>query len=259
MQDNIKRVHHGWRPRRYLQTRITTILIATALVAVGLATYRATILNLYRQQESAARLTGLGAAVITEPTELKWLLERFNLPTAKIVEVKLQDEWLSRESMDVAITQLVPLKDLERLYLASSPVKDEHLTFLSKCSRLRRLSLSRTSISDKGMRYLARLVDLESLDIDQTLVTDAGVECLSELTSLMFLDLPIGVSDNGISKLRKLTRLKVLELSSSQVTAAGLAQLRAPLLSELRRRPDEPYFFLRPAGRIWCTWPNFLA
>ena len=90
------------------------------------------------------------------------------------------------------------------------------------------LSLARTQITDKAMGRVSDLIRLRRLDLRQTAITDAGLEKLADNPTLEQLNVAgTKVTDTSIPLLLALPALTHLWVWESQLSADGIAQLRA--------------------------------
>lgn len=70
---------------------------------------------------------------------------------------------------------------------------------------------------------------VEDLSLERTDVTDRGL-CALQVTSLTSLDLEwTGITDAALPHIKRLVRLRYVSLSNTQVTPAGIADLRRAL------------------------------
>jgi hypothetical protein len=121
-------------------------------------------------------------------------------------------------------------------------VTQVHLTYTSaaieaamapigRLTRLRVLNLRNTPLNDTDLASFKWLTSLYYLDLQSTQITDAGLVHMKGLTSLRFLSLRgTGVSDAGLVHLKGLARLEVLVVGT-QVTDAGMNELKHALPS----------------------------
>lgn len=130
------------------------------------------------------------------------------LRSAKSASLRFLELQLSGASDELA-PLVGELRLLEKLSLADCPITDDSLTHVARLTLLESLDLSGTAISDAGLPFLKGLVNLEDLDLGRTKITDAGLNRLAIL------------------------RPGDLWLYDTQVTPAGIQQLRlrCPLLN----------------------------
>ena len=134
------------------------------------------------------------------------------------------DLWIS----NIGLTHLLPLTDLEELYLAATIVDDEAISTVARFSKLRKLRLARTSVGDAALESLKNSKTLEELDLSENaIITDAGMVSLSSIASLKKLNLwRVQISDTGALALAPLTNLTWLNLDNTKLSDAGLPALK---------------------------------
>ncbi|MEX2174947.1 MAG: hypothetical protein WD872_11335 [Pirellulaceae bacterium] len=117
---------------------------------------------------------------------------------------------------------------LRNLSLGRTAVTDQGLAHLAGCKQLEWLDLSATGVTDAGLQSLAGMNELRQLFLEGTKITDAGLAIVGGLKQLEELDLSnlAGVSDRGLAALAPLKQLKKLHLSGTPITDAGLVHLR---------------------------------
>ena len=156
---------------RWFRYRLRTLLAVVTLAAVGLGAFKAYVEPFQIQRRAAARLAPLGAKIGYEPAGPAWLRalcgERHFL---NVVTVHLERRRFKPDDL----APLADLRNLERLYLANTPLTDEGLRHVATLRRLKRMSLWQTKITDAGIVHLAGLTDLEVLDIHDTRLTEAA-------------------------------------------------------------------------------------
>ena len=87
---------------------------------------------------------------------------------------------LPPDEVDLVMTQLGCLTQLEWLNLVHSPVGDVRLAGLKSLVKIEYLDLSSTRITDDGLVTLASLRNLSTLLLRRTYVTDAGTKRLKQ-------------------------------------------------------------------------------
>ncbi|HID24509.1 MAG TPA: hypothetical protein EYP14_19220 [Planctomycetaceae bacterium] len=85
-----------------------------------------------------------------------------------------------RPVRDKDLTNLIGLKNLQRLGLYQTEITDKGLKYLSGLQSLTELELSYTSITDKGLAELVKLKNLQKVYLTGTAVTDEGIKKLKE-------------------------------------------------------------------------------
>lgn len=76
---------------------------------------------------------------------------------------------------DRQLAEIVPIKELQWLYLTDTAVTDEGLRQLAGLKELTLLDLSDNAVSDSGLQHLQALTKLRTLHLEQTEVTAEGV------------------------------------------------------------------------------------
>jgi hypothetical protein len=147
-----------------------------------------------------------------------------------VFEIRLSKTAFSDEDL----AHLKVLKNLQRLFLDSTPVTDAGVESLESLTGLIELSLSHTAVKNAALIHLKWLAGLQWLSLAGTRITDAGLARLGEATGLKGLRLAeTQVSDAGLVHLAGLINLEKLDLRGTHVTDAGLEHLRN--LRRLRR------------------------
>ena len=178
-----------------------------------------------------------GLALLTEVTSLKALrLSGSNSRTSvdddgmsavaalkNLKVLSLDKLWIT----NTGIERLLPLNQLEELYLAETTIDDDALMLLAKLENLRKLRLSKNQISDSGLKHLTSLEQLVELDLSEiSLLSDEGMQHLSGLTTLQKLNLwRVPVSNSGVMQLKPLTNLEWLNLDNTRLSDDGLSAL----------------------------------
>jgi hypothetical protein len=93
------------------------------------------------------------------------------------------------------------------------------------------LLLDGCSVGDRSTAALTEARNLKGLSLARTHVTDASLKTIGRFTQLEEVDFLTGtaVTDCGLRSLAKLHHLEVVSLRDTNVTRAGLAELRAAL------------------------------
>ena len=98
--------------------------------------------------------------------------------------------------------------------LASTPISDTQISYLSNLQNLAKLELQVTQISDAGLSALGPLGGLRELNLSNTTVSDAGLPKLAVLSHLQKLRLSgTLVQGSGIEALTALGQLRELDVS----------------------------------------------
>ena len=126
-----------------------------------------------------------------------------------------------------------------------TPITDDALEVLKRIPNLQSLSLKDTGITDAGLTHLKGLSNLKKLYLHRSryydyrrarfeargLTTDIGLAQLKQLNSLQELRLDgcKQITDAGLVHLKGLRNLKELKVYHTQVTKAGIAELKKAL------------------------------
>lgn len=100
----------------------------------------------------------------------------------------LQQERIHLDSL-LSLTALQSLKQLERLNLEHTQVRDEALYPLSSFQELRYLSLKSASLADISLYYLSSIPKLTSLSVCDAVLTNYGLEMFKPPETLKLMDL----------------------------------------------------------------------
>jgi hypothetical protein len=163
------------RKRRWYQFSLRTLMIFTAIIAVGFGWLVSKIAKKRHEQALVAGIREHGGGVEYDssvPTSLRWLLggNFFN---------DVQYAWITRAD-------------------------DATLRSLAELTRLRGLHLFGDGVTDAGLANLKRLAQLQWLYVDNTRVTDAGLVNLKGMTQLQWLRLENNnLTDTGFTNLKK--------------------------------------------------------
>lgn len=132
------------------------------------------------------------------------------------------------DATDNDFAQLKLLTELHALSANGTRITDEGLRYLGDLPRLNVLNLHGTHIGDAGVAHLRNLTSLEYLHLSDTQITDAALAHLASMDQLNRLKLDhTRITDKGLRQLGKMTRPDaILDLSGTQVTDAGIAELK---------------------------------
>jgi Leucine-rich repeat (LRR) protein len=216
---------------RYLRFRLSTFLIAIALIAAWPAFY-------YSPQKRAERATkslrdsGLkvhfdyqrsserGYSYKKEPPGPTYL-------RAVVGEGFFQNaEWIQVRGKRLTTSELLPLAELPGLRMLTLPkceIGDEHLRTMRGLRQLKVLDLADNQITDAGLEHLAEMVDLNTIQLCNNPIQGPGLANLrkfSKLKMLVLMDTPL--TDEGAAEIGKLESLEILNVSRTQITDAGL-------------------------------------
>ncbi|MGD9854403.1 MAG: hypothetical protein AB7U20_05565 [Planctomycetaceae bacterium] len=125
---------------------------------------------------------------------------------------------------DELFQHLGQIEGLIELKLASPEVTDDTLAKLPELKTVTTVDLTGASITDEGLAHLESLPALFSLNLSDTKVTAAGLAKLRPLAILTLTNLPIG--DDDLESLQHMKGLAVLTLAGTNVTPAGVNQMR---------------------------------
>jgi hypothetical protein len=155
---------------------------------------------------------------------------------------------------DEMIARTPPLRHITGLSLRRTQVTDAGLAAFGKCDQLQWLDLSLTAAGDAGLAAFPPSRKLTTLFLEGTKISDASLAHIAQFSELEELYLSnASISDEGIAKLSRLKKLKTLDLSgcpltddcltalsglrqlesldttATQITSAGLAELKRSL------------------------------
>ena len=190
-------------------------------------------------------ITDAGLGHLTVLTELQSLsLYGTNITDAGLVHVsgmsKLEELGLGATA--VTDTGLVHLKGLSKLkFLWLSPqITDAGLEHVRGMTNLQTLLMSSTTISDNGLAQLKGMnlkalppnrVRMEGLDVPRRAKTDLGlVHYLAAVEAPTILNFDgWKITDGSVLPLKELTQLKELHLAGTDISDAGIAELKKAL------------------------------
>jgi Leucine-rich repeat (LRR) protein len=127
---------------------------------------------------------------------------------------------------------LLKFPNLRELICEYSQISDPGMETIGKLNQLTWLSLTGgvQGVTDKGMVQLKNLTQLQRLAILGSGITDEGVAPLAELTNLKSIDLTANnLTDASLQHFRGLKNLEQLYVHNTQITAAGIAELKQAL------------------------------
>jgi hypothetical protein len=176
------------RPRRYLRfsLRGTIALILLLGALLGWLVRRAHI-----QRDAVAAIERAGGTVYYDwqwkngtylgsgqPWAPRWLVDF--LGDDYFGHVTYVSVTLAPDEVDLVMTQLERLTQVERVSLARSPVGDVRLARIRGLDQIEYLDLSSTRITDDGLVNLAGLRNLSTLLLRRTFVTEGGAQRLKQ-------------------------------------------------------------------------------
>jgi hypothetical protein len=221
--------------RRWLQFSLRTLLLVTAIIALGLGYV------MYERREAAERWEAVvwfieikGHIEVDKPDPI-WLA----WPRAIIGDYAVQrPRKLAINSFYITDEELAPVARLTSL--TSLRLDTGQAWSTEAPNRHGRPSVppidgsAQVGITDAALEHLRDLSLLQKLQLDGTLITDAGLIDLQGLKSLRHLSVAhTKVTERGLDQLTALPHLESLNLSGTSVTAAGLKDLA--LMTQLRR------------------------
>ena len=130
----------------------------------------------------------------------------------------LRDLALGDRITDAGLEKLLPLKNLEALWLGNND-----------------------NITDAGVRCVGRFSGLSALDVGSEKISDAGIAQLKDSKHIYDLRLRCqGMTDAGMAHLRGVRQLGFLQLESDRLTDAGMPTIRSfPRLVAFKLRGDQ--------------------
>jgi hypothetical protein len=169
------------RPRRYLRFSLRGTIALILLLGALLGWL---VRSAYIQRDAVAAIERAGGTVYYDwqwkngtyigsgqPWAPRWLVDFLGVDY--FGHVSYVSVTLTPDDVDLVMTQLACLTQLERLSLAHSTVGDVRLARLRGLVEIEYLDLSSTRITDDGLVNLASLRKLSTLLLRRTYVTDA--------------------------------------------------------------------------------------
>jgi hypothetical protein len=170
--------------RRWFQFSLRTLLIFTAVVAVGCCWLGYRIEQKRREREAVKAIEGTYGIVEYDyqtaerggrkaapfgPSWLRSILgdNFFSEPTAVYLE--------GSEIGDVECASLIELPHLKMLYLCAPNLTDSGLARLTRLAELEELRVRASKISDAGLEHIKEFPSLRRLYLNGSDVTDAGI------------------------------------------------------------------------------------
>lgn len=128
--------------------------------------------------------------------------------------------------IEIAMTDLDQLPDLERAEVNSERVTDAKLALYRHHPRLMEFNLSKSRITGRGFESGGEFPMLRSLNVESTLFNDRACEQLAKMPQLKDLNLSNTLlSDAGLVAIGRIKTLEKLALATTDVTDAGLENL----------------------------------
>ena len=214
--------------RRFLQFRIRTMLLLTAVVAVWIGLHCQAA---KQQRESRAAMERLGGWVYYD---YQFPGGNFSASATSPVPQWLRDA-LGEDFFHSVVEVNLVYNDRVPQRLDNAQVSDEALRYLGAFPKLRNLLLKGTQATDEGLRHVGQLNRLETLYMwDATAVSDAGIAHLRGLKRLRTIHCNRSkITDESLRILATLPALEELSLQENRFTNAGLEHLQA--MHRLRR------------------------
>ena len=179
-------VSRPWR--RFPRFSVRGMIVMVLVIGVGLGWL---VRSAHIQRDAVAAIERVGGTVYYDwqwkkgtylgtgqPRAPRWLVDFIGVDYLGHVTYVLVT--LPPEEVDLVMTQLACLTQLERLSLAHSPVGDVRLARLKGLLKIEYLDLSSTRITDDGLVNLVSLRNLSTLLRRRTYVTDAGTQRLNQ-------------------------------------------------------------------------------
>ena len=167
---------------------------------------------------------------------------------ARLPEIKGVTISSAPKATDGGLAHFAGMHNLEGLTLFSEQMTGSGLEHLTGLKRLKKLWASGW-ITDASLEHVSKLERLEFLNIDGVAqITDKGLAPIAKLTNLR--DLRLGsdvqrdymtIADEGLVNLYGLKNLGSLNLSTSEVTQAGIDNLKKVLPNcRIKWNPKDP-------------------
>jgi hypothetical protein len=228
--------------RRWFQFSLRTTMVAVTLLCIwlGVVCNRAN-----RQRRAVEALTKAGGYVWYDyeadeigrhfvngppPSGPEWLRNLIGMDyfeTVASVNINIKNA-----ADEDSLSPIVDLPHLRGLSLTGASVTDSMLVRLKGLTKLRCLSVFyATSVSDDGWVPLAHLTNLTELNLIECHVTDSALPYIEGLTQLesLWLTGNAKVTDAGLQNLKALTHLKYLQIGGTEITPAGVEDLKRAL------------------------------
>lgn len=123
---------------------------------------------------------------------------------------------------DVSMPSIASLPNLQHLRLRLSPINDDGLKHLSKCTSLWYVNLPHAACTAKGVAELAAIPKLRQLRLGSSGVGNEVTREIASIESLRGVHLiGVAVTDEGLKTLAAMPHLESLYLDDSAVTEAG--------------------------------------
>lgn len=133
-----------------------------------------------------------------------------------------------RQLNEDQLSQIGMLKELKRLNLSRTSLKNRDIVKLSALDSLESLNLSGNELSFEAMPALRTLKKLTELNIDDIRTSVDGIDALGQLPALRSLSMSrSGIDGADLTYLLPLADLETLDISSTRIGDRGLTTVRA--------------------------------
>jgi hypothetical protein len=210
---------------RILRFRLRTLLIAFAMVAIGMTCI---IVPARRQATAISAIRAFRAdqgylqkGVLHQPITVSFRHQRRVPGAGEDFSVgRCLRSWFGDDYFgDVVVVQL-----------DGANFHDADMRFLAPLSSLEFLRLERTEITDEGLKAIKPFTQLEFLSLNSTDISDSGLLELVQLANLRRLSLKnCRITDQGIPHLSALGNLRESWLSGTDISDAGFQRLKKAL------------------------------
>jgi hypothetical protein len=210
------------RPRlRWYQFTIRSLLVLTALVAIGSSWFVVKKQKADRQRAAVRAIEAMGGQVFYDCQG--GIAHTYN------------PIWLRAWLGDDFFGQVTDA------YFFDSDVTDDGLEYIGQLAQLKVLVFHNAKISDAGLEHLKGLTQLTLLRLCNTQVTDEGIKELQQALNCqiervnglnqveaLYLD-NSQVTDAGLESLKGFTKLRLLHIHNTKVTDEGVKKLQEAL------------------------------
>ncbi len=198
---------------RFRQVTLRSLLLGTALIAIGCAILNRKCVEIREESAAAQFSNDRGGVVLFDVGDWRWLRRlcgnRGVAVSANFYECDVTDRDLPT---------IAKMRRLRMLSLEGTQISDDVLKHLSGLSDLEEVSLARTRITGKTLGNLRSCPNLVWLSLSGSRIGDESLSALCEVRSLDTLDLSgTEITDRGVKRLAKLPRLRILNISGTRV------------------------------------------
>lgn len=136
---------------------------------------------------------------------------------------------LPRQIGDAGLAYVKGLNHLTTLNMPDCRITDAGLAYIKNLTGLRSLVISANeNLTDAGVAQLAGLTNLEILNLNNARITDAATGYLANMKGMRKLFLSrTPITDAAVDNLLGFPYLERLDIQGTQISAAGLAKLKA--------------------------------